>query len=174
MTVPRGLRVEEQDPGAGRIAGYRDHAREEKRLVITRDWIDPAAGLSGLVAVVVDGAAAATLVFAHGHPLGVLLGAVLAGPGGFATYGALAKILNATRIVVDRGSLTVEHAPIWWPGRVRIETSQITRVFGEMVSGKHCVVAMVDGKGVRLASDLDVGQAEYIAARLRRELGLVA
>jgi hypothetical protein len=172
VKVPPGLRVEEGD-AKSREGGYREPApRAERRLVITREWIDPSAGLTGLMAVVVDGAATAAFVFAHAHPLGIALGIVLAAGGVVTTYDAAGRIINGTRIVVAGDRLTAVHGPLPWPGHVSVPIANVTRVVAQTIAKRHGVTAVVSGEPVRLASDLDAAQAAFIAARLSQELGV--
>ena len=44
-------------------------------------------------------------------------------------YGVLVAFVNSTRIRVDRGELTVRHGPIYFPGEVTLDTSEIDQLY---------------------------------------------
>ena len=101
----------------------------------------------------------------------------------FLLYTTIATLLNRTRITVGRGSLTVRHGPVPWPGRRTLATETLEQLYCEEhvnrsrngVNVTYSVRARgKDGRLVKLATGLpERDQALYIEQQIERHLGIV-
>lgn len=120
-------------------AGYRPCARtaanidihlKEDHLKVVRRWYRPRMWLYLLMAFSWSGVVAGFTTMQLGNdPLWRLVMALNVLFGVALFYGALAGLLNRTRILVGKGRLIKRHFPIPWHGKQKIEIDQIDQFF---------------------------------------------
>jgi hypothetical protein len=103
-------------------------------LLFSYRWFSPAYIFVGLFAIGWDVFLVFwyTLATSQDAPLVMLLFPivhVLVGVG--ITYFALAGFLNKTFILVGEGKLTIQHAPLPWPGNRVLQASDLTQLYSE-------------------------------------------
>lgn len=100
----------------------------------------------------------------------------------FLVYVTLASFLNTTTITVEQGSLTVVHAPLFWPRPPRLRTTDIAQLFVRrvMVGRRHSrrpvysVWAQLRrGQEIKLLNGLEApDQALFVEQQLEAFLGI--
>jgi hypothetical protein len=100
--------------------------------------------------------------------------------GVFVTYWTICGFLNRTTISLERGTLSVRHGPLPWPGNLRIESASLDQLFcKEQVdsrgSRKYSLNALLrNGGSVALLERLsDPDHALYLEQLLETRLGIV-
>ncbi len=100
----------------------------------------------------------------------------------YITYMGLANLLNHSRLCLSNGLLTVQHRPLWWPGKVDLEASTIEQLY--VVERVHrskngrsesyeLMALRTDGIATPVVANLqNVEEARYLEQQLESRLGI--
>jgi hypothetical protein len=98
------------------------------------------------------------------------------------TYTAVAGFLNRTTVTVGQGKLTIQHAPLYWPGNRTVASNDVTQLFTEERVARsrngtrvRYQLSMItrDDKKVRLISNLDEpDKARFLERKIEEYLGI--
>ena len=166
---PWGVRVEET------AVGFR----------IVRRWFSPVFVILVFFCAIWDG----FLWFWYSHLPGNSMGVLLAvfpvihlAVGVGLTYFTIAGFANRTPIDVSRGSLSVRHRPLWWPGGRDLPASDLAQIFTEehvyknengSNSDYRLVAIRKDGSRVKLLTTIPSReQALYMEQQIEGRLGI--
>lgn len=167
VPLPGGIRVE-------------SNARE---LRLVRRWFSPVYIMTAVFSVVWCGFLVMWYSMAADGPLIMLLFPVLhVAVGVGMVYTTIAGFLNTTTITVDRGRLSVRHAPVPWKGNRELAASSLEQLYCQehVSNGRNGTtvtysVQAIDkaGRKVKLVSGLsDRDQALFIEQQVEGYLGI--
>ncbi|MFO0761644.1 MAG: hypothetical protein U0359_34700 [Byssovorax sp.] len=184
VPMPEGISIVEDAGGERAPGSYRHGPGGPGRLVIVLRWIS--GNFLGLL-VICFGLDLLGLLTWRGDIVvegSVFAGSVMLVAAAFLNYALIARLLNRTWIIADRGKLTIRHAPVPWATTRTIQVADLAQLFCKKVvmqgtdgapdTFTYTLAAVTtNGEQIDLVDDLpEVDQALFLEQRLEERLGI--
>lgn len=184
VPLPPGFTVTEA-PRAPTETGYREAApRGGPPVTIVRRWYAQVAWFMALFLVLWFSILSRVVLGDSTTPLPFRLFPLLhVAAGLFVGYWTLALFFNRSTVRITDDELSVTHAPLPWPGNLRIRSAELTQIFTQLrvTQGKngeirtYDVVAIMNGgeRRVLVKGLAEPDQALFLEQRIEERLGIV-